>query len=104
MSEINNFLKLNQNEIADIISNNFELNKVFSSHDFIEKFAKTFEADYIQMLVEYQNTGNAFLTVHSLIARYLSQNMNTFRIEKTDRSASENVFGSKDYIQWWRRI
>lgn len=76
----------------------------FSSHDFIEKFAKQYEVDYIEMLVKYQRTGKAFHTVHRLIARHLSLNMLTLHIDKTKKKASENVFGVVDKIQWWKKI
>jgi tRNA nucleotidyltransferase/poly(A) polymerase len=103
MIDINVFLKKHQIEIADIISN-LKKDVEFSSHDFIEKFAQQHEEDYIEMLVKYQRTGNAFQTVHSLIAKYLSLNMTTLRIDKTERKVSENVFGSADIVQWWKKI
>lgn len=103
MIDINDFLKQHQYEIANIISN-LKKDVEFSSHDFIEKFAQQYEADYINMLVNYQKKGNAFQTVHSMIAKYLSQNMSVLLIVKSKRKGSENVFGSIDYIQWWRRI
>ncbi len=101
MIDISNFLQNHQNNIISIISN---LKEEFSSHDFIEKFSQMFESDYIEMLVKYQHTGSAFQTVHSKIARYLSTNKTTFKIIKISRSGSENVFGSIDYIQWWKKV
>ncbi len=95
------FLKKNHNGIIQIIST---LRHDFSSHDFLEKFAEQYESEYIDMLVNYQNTGRAFQTVHSMIAKYLSQNMTTFHIDKTSRDGSENVFGTIDFIQWWKKI
>ena len=56
------------------------------------------------MLVNYQKSGKAFQTVHKLIAKYLSLNMNVLEIEKTQRKQSENVKGNLDVIQWWIRI
>lgn len=102
MIDIDSFLKQHQKEIVNIISN--LKNDEFSSHDFIEKFAQQYEADYIEMLVKYQGTGKAFQNVHSGIARHLSLNMPTLRIGTTERKSSENVFGTDDRIQWWKKI
>ena len=101
MIEINKFLKNHHQGIIDIIS---KFNSEFSSHDFIEKFAQKYEADFIDMLLLYKNKGKAFQTVHSSIARYLSKNKEIFSIAKTERKGSEHVFGSIDKIQWWERI
>lgn len=100
MIDINNFLRQNHNGINLVISG---LKSEFSSHDFIEKFAQCYKAEYIEMLKNYQ-TSNAFQTVHSMIAKYLSHNMTSFHIDKTERGGSENVFGSIDYIQWWKKV
>jgi hypothetical protein len=103
MIDINSFLKLNENELIVIINS---MKETFSSHDFIEKFSQKFESDYIEMLVSYRdkNKGKAFQTVHSMIAKYLSLNMDIFHITKSERDSSENVFGSKDYVQWWNKF
>lgn len=95
-----NYLKNHQAEIKNII-NDFDANKEFSSHDFIEKFSQKYEADYIEMLVKHKNSGQAFQTVHSIIALHLSKNMAIFNIEKTQKKGSENVHGNIDNIQWW---
>lgn len=100
MIDITNFLKENQTVIIEIISS-FEKSKEFSSHDFIEKFSEKFEPEYIEMLVKYQTSGQAFRTVNSQIAKYLSDNMHILKIEKTSRKESENVHGKFDVIQWW---
>ena len=103
MIDINYYLKNHQNEIKNIV-NNFGANTEFSSHDFIEKFSQQYEADYIEMLVKYKNSGHAFQTVHSMIALYLSKNMALFNIDKTQKKGSENVHGEIDNIQWWIRL
>ncbi len=94
---IDNIMKMKMSEIKIIIS---DLPERFSSHDFIEKFAKKFELEYIGMLAEYKDQG-AFRIVHSQIAKFLSLNKKTFGIEKDERNSSENVFGDRDVIQWW---
>lgn len=102
MLQINDYLEKNINSIKNIISE-FHINKEFSSHDFIEKFTEKFEQDYIEMLVNYQKSGQAFQTVHSLIAKFLSLKMSVLGIEKTQKKESENVRGNLDVIQWWIR-
>jgi len=99
--DINNFLKLHQTDVSVIIS---KLGDEFSSHDFIEEFAKIFEEEYIEMLYARKNSGSAFQTVHSIIAKYLSINMSLLAISKSTKKASENVFGNVDCIQWWIKI
>jgi len=99
---IDSFLKQHQKEIVNIISN-LKKDNEFSSHDFIEKFTQKYEADYIEMLVKYKSTGKAFQTVHRLIALHLSLNMPALHIGKTKRKPSENVFGTDNKIQWWKK-
>lgn len=98
--DVNKFLKGHEVEIIEIIS---KLKNEFNSHDFIEKFSKKFEEEYIDMLVDYKNTGNAFKTVHGQIARYLSVNKKVFKIETSEKVPSEHVFGEIDYIQGWKK-
>jgi hypothetical protein len=99
--DISDFLKLHETDVFVIIS---KMGDEFSSHDFIEEFAKRFEAEYIEMLYTRKNSGSAFQTVHSIIAKYLSVNMALFAISKSTKRASENVFGNVDCIQWWIKV
>ncbi|MFD2939188.1 hypothetical protein [Flavobacterium notoginsengisoli] len=102
MIEINAFLDENVSSIKNIIAE-FEIDKEFSSHDFIEKFTDKHESDYIEMLVKYKGSGNSFRTVHSQIALYLSSKKEFLGIYKTQRKESENVRGKIDFVQWWIR-
>jgi len=102
MIDVNEYLNNHQNEIKNIISS-FDEKCTFSSHDFIEKFSQNHESDYIGMLIKYKKSGFAFRTVHSIIALYLSNNMDFFHIEKTSKIKSENVHGNLSIIQWWKR-
>jgi lipoate-protein ligase A len=102
MININDYLENNITSIKSIVAE-FDIDKEFSSHDFIEKFTEKFEEDYIEMLVSYQKSGKAFQTVHKLIAKYLSLNMTDLEIEKTQKKQSENVKGNLGIIQWWIR-
>ena len=49
---------------------------IFSSHDFIKKFAETYERDYITMLWEKRNNEHPFQTVHSQIGLELERMQN----------------------------
>lgn len=101
MIDINSYLKKHQIEINNIIR---EFNTEFSSHDFIEKFSQKHEADYIEMLIKYKNSNQAFQTVHKMIALHLSKNMEFLNIEKAQKKGSENVHGNTGIIQWWIRL
>lgn len=80
----------------------------FSSHDFIKKFAETYERDYITMLWEKRNTEHPFQTVHSQIGLELERMQNEFGFEKNNsitddgRDYSENVFGNTNKVQFWK--
>ncbi len=99
MITINEFLKLKNNEIKDIIEN---LNSPFNSHDFIERLTHKFEGEYIEYLNYYKGKG-AFRTVHGIIAKYLSESSNLFNIKKENKVKNKNVFGDFDYIQEWSK-
>ena len=97
---ISSFMKVHESEIKNIIS---DLPNDFSSHDFIEKFSKKYESEYIDMLVLYKGR-EAFKTVHAQIAKQLSSNMKTYGIAKSKKKSSEHVFGDTDMIQWWGKM
>jgi hypothetical protein len=97
---INDFLTEKINELKnDIIPS---LKNEFSSHAFLQKFAKNYEEDYIDFLSANKRIG-AFQNVHSQIARFLSDNTTVLNISKTERRESKNIFGEMDVIQWWEK-
>jgi hypothetical protein len=98
--EINDFLKEKINELINIIHS---FDDEFTSHDFLKKFTKSFEPEYISFLNKYSRKG-AFQNVHSQIARFLSKNSLFLGIAKTRKVMSENVFGEMDEIQSWKRL
>lgn len=98
--EINDFLKGEISELINIIHN---LDDEFTSHDFLKKFAKLFEPEYISFLDKYSRKG-AFQNVHSQIARFLSENSTILGIAKTKKVMSENIFGEMDEIQSWKKL
>jgi hypothetical protein len=89
-------LNLLSNEIIPLLESDF------SSHDFLKKFAKRFEGDYINFLHNYGGTG-AFKTVHGQIAKFLADNETKLNIHKKQKVRSENVFGEMDEIQGWKK-
>lgn len=90
------FLEGHKGNIKDIIA---ALPGVFTSYDFIEKFARM----YIDMFSDHKSSGWAFQTVHIAIARFLSENMDYFGVEKRERIRNEHVFGEKEHIQEWKK-
>lgn len=97
---INDFLEQN----FDLLINDLivKLESEFSSHDFIKVFAKKFESEYIEFLNIYKGN-DAFRTVHSQIAKYLSENEIKLNIGKTHKLRSENIFGEMDEVQGWKK-
>ena len=98
---IEEFMKMNIVTINDII--NGKLENEFNSHEFIQKFSKEFEKQYIEFLYQYCKRG-AFQAVHSQIAIFLSEYSTKLNIEKTQPVESINIFGDKDKIQGWRKM
>ena len=43
-------------------------------------------------------------TVHSQIAKFLSENRVYLKIEKKGKKISENTFGENDYPEWWNKL
>lgn len=79
-----------------------ELPEFFNSHDFIEKFSKKIEADFVNLLGQY--TKDAHRKVNMQVARYLSANKVLLNIEKVGKEKSKNVFGNKDLIKNWQNL
>lgn len=79
-----------------------KLDNRFSSHDFIKKFSQEYESEYIGMLDVYKGKG-VFRTVHGQIARYLSRNQKSLNIETKGKDNSENIFGNKCKVEFWKK-
>lgn len=56
--KVSSFMKSHESEINIIISN---VPNNFSSHDFIEKFSKKYESEYLDMLVSYKGREAKYL-------------------------------------------
>ncbi len=101
---IEQFLTQHINDVQQIIR---DLETEFSSHHFIQRFARRFESDYIGFLHEYRKPAGergAFQEVHKQIGRFLSKNASLLRIEKTDRVDTQNIFGIETDNQGWQKL
>lgn len=96
---IDKFMEVNGVAIDSIIQG---LPKEFDSHDFIKRFARRFETDYIDFLSQYQT--EPFKTVHAQIAKFLSENDNQLKIQSIGQIHSENVFGDKTINENWMKV
>ncbi len=65
----------------------------FSAHEFIGRYIKMYEYNYIDMLVEYKNkqTLEIFKTVHHQIANFLSANQDKLGISLNGEVIDMNV-------------
>lgn len=81
-------------------------NKItFDSHEFINKYRKTYENEYLAMLLDNRSPRNtAVQTTNSIIARFLSQNAKELHIEKDSVVYSYNDHGEKSSNAKWRFI
>ena len=100
--KVSTFLDNNRAELSEMIDN-LKLKGDFSSHKFIEKFAQTFESEYIDFLNEYKGKG-AFRKVHSQIGKFLKLNESYFKIKGKGKNGSENIFGNIDGVELWEKI
>ncbi|MFA7450511.1 MAG: hypothetical protein WCY79_03015 [Bacteroidales bacterium] len=86
--------------IREIIN---DMSDTFDSHDFIKKFSKRFELDYVDLLAT-ANSIEPFQTVNKQIGRFLSDNQTMLRIECMGKINSENVFGNKTKCEKWKKV
>lgn len=85
-------------EIIDELSNEFD------SHEFIKKFMKRHEREYVEMLYKNINTPNGiFRAVDAEIARFLSVHAVELGIRKDERGSSGNPKMNKSENQSWTK-
>lgn len=80
----------------------YELPEYFNSHDFIEKFTRKVEPEYVKLLSQYNK--DAHRKVNMQIAKYLSTNKVFFNIGKVGKENSKNVFGNNNFIKYWQNL
>ena len=76
----------------------------FDSHQFIERFIRENEREYVEMLYAQKDSPAIFRDVHAMIARYLVENADALAIKKTGRTQSENIKGYESENQNWRKL
>ena len=96
-------------ELFDQLEENYpdvieQMRDEFTSHEFIEKLSQSHQGIYVQVLSEYEQNGQPFQTVHSIIARRLKKNWSHL-VEHIDTdNKSENIFGNDSSAAVWRRL
>jgi hypothetical protein len=94
------FLKQNIRRVkGEIIP---ELGGDFTTLDFIKKFARKFEGEYIRFLYSYKEN-NAFKEVHNQIADFLDDNELILNIKKSRKVRREDEYGELEEIQLWEK-
>ncbi|WP_018464128.1 hypothetical protein [Segatella paludivivens] len=75
----------------------------FSSHEFIGRYIKMYEYNYIDMLVEYMNTHTLeiFKTVHTQIANFLSANQDKLGIYLNGEVIDMNIHYLETRCKKW---
>jgi hypothetical protein len=94
---VNQFMTGNLPAIRGIIS---QMNRPFDSHDFIRRFAKMFEVDYVQLLTQYQK--KPFQKVHQQIGLFLADNQAALGIQQNGKISSPNIFGDNTQNEQWQ--
>lgn len=79
-----------------------EMDDKFDSHDFIKKFSKKIELDYVYLLAT-AGTTTPFHYVHLQIGRFLSYNQKSLGINNVEDVNSENIFGNVTECASWRK-
>lgn len=96
---INSFMTVNLPEIQTIID---DLDDNFNSYDFIQKFTRRFEVEYVSMLSLYDE--EPFRKVNAQIAKFLSNNENGLNIIKRNNKTSyKNIFGDQTECEMWSK-
>ncbi|MDR0605750.1 MAG: hypothetical protein LBG80_15765 [Bacteroidales bacterium] len=96
---INQFMIENMDGIKEIIG---QLKRNFDSHDFIKRFAKKYQKEYMSFLSQY--TIDLFEKVHQQIGRFLAVNQTLLGIQSKGRTKSENIFGEVTENEMWQKI
>ena len=78
-----------------------ELPNSFDSHQFIQKFARRFEVEYVWYLSQYDK--EPFRKVNMQIGRFLSENKDLLKIKDMGEWDSPNVFGDLTKNEYWQK-
>ncbi len=97
---VNDILNANLETIREVI---IDLPDTFDSHDFIKKFSKKIELDYVYLLATAGSI-EPFQNVNFQIGNFLKNNQAVLRIEFQGKIFSENVFGNNTECGNWRKV
>lgn len=81
----------------------------FDSHQFIERFIRENEREYVEMLYAQKDSLAIFRTVHAHIAKFLADNAEELHICKDTeygdgRAESRNIKGYDSENQKWKKL
>lgn len=81
----------------------------FDSHQFIERFIRENEREYVEMLYEQKDSPAIFRTVHAHIAKFLAENVDELHIYKDTEDGnghpeSRNIKGYDSENQKWKKL
>ena len=93
---VNQFMSANFIAIQRIIS---QMPRPFDSHVFIQEFSREFQADYVQLLTNYEE--EPFIKVHGQIGKFLSENQTKLGIRQNGKVLSQNIFGEQSENEQW---
>ena len=93
---VNQFMSDHISDIREIIN---QMEKPFDSHDFIKKFSKKFQVEYVELLSQYSQ--DPFENVHKQIGKFLSEKDKLLGIQSAGREPSDNIFGEKSDNEIW---
>ena len=98
---VQEFMKKNMDVIKNDIIKAIPYD-TFDSHEFIRKFAKRFELDYVAFL--NIPTEEPFRKIHAEIGRFLSVNKDSLNLKDDGVTESLNVFGIVSPNERWVKI
>jgi hypothetical protein len=76
----------------------------FTSHEFIEKLSQMEQTIYVQLLSAYNEKGQPFQSVHSVIAKRLKNNWKHLVHDVDTDTKSENIFGNYNSAAVWHKV
>ena len=95
-------LKENIVEVRIVIR---KLEPTFTTHQFIQAYAKKYKRRYDDFLYMYHDKGvGAVQRVHSQMARFLTQYEAELGIKRTRKVKSRNVLDKVVWVQEWRQV
>ena len=79
-----------------------QMDRVFSSHQFILALARQHQGLYIDALHSYGGAPDPFRTVHAMLAKHLTQYPTLVRYVR--QAPSTDIFGQRGHCAEWERL